>query len=112
MKGLLLDANLSWRLAKPLAAAFGSCVHVDSVGLTNTPTDTAIWEYAKREGLIIVTNDDDFSDFARIKGFPPKVVLLRTGNQSNNYLLDILLKHKADILSLEGSSEAGLLEIL
>ncbi|RYZ85692.1 MAG: hypothetical protein EOP04_15420 [Proteobacteria bacterium] len=109
---LLLDANLSWRLVKPLAGIFGACLHVDQSELSAPASDSAIWELAKREGYTLVTNDDDFSDFARVKGFPPRVILLRTGNQSNDYLLSVLLKHKDDILALEASTEIGLLEIL
>jgi len=31
------------------------------------------------KNFIIVTNDDDFLNLTNMKGFPPKVVLLRTG---------------------------------
>ena len=109
---LLLDANLSWRLAEKLKTYFADCFHVDRIGLTVPAKDAEIWAYALQYGLLIVTNDDDFLDFARVKGFPPKVVLLRTGNQSNEFVLSLLIKHKAEIELLETSEDIGLLEIV
>lgn len=108
---LLLDANLSWRLAEKLKAHFADCLHVDRTGLAVPAKDAAIWAYALQHRLILVTNDEDFLDFARIKGFPPKVVLLRTGNQSNDAIFSLLIKHQADIAFLESSEETGVLEI-
>ena len=66
-------------------------------GLAVPANDIEIWDYALLNNLIIVTNGDDFLNLATHKGFPPKVVLLRTGNQSNNYFLKLLIKHKDDI---------------
>ena len=76
---LLLDANLSWRLTVKLKSHFEDCLHVDRIGLNIPVRDSEIWDYALTNQLIIVTNDDDFLNFANIKGFPPKVILLRTG---------------------------------
>ena len=108
---LLLDANLSWRLTAKLKFHFEDCLHVDQTDLDIPAPDNQIWEYALINQFIIVTNDDDFLNFADIKGFPPKVILLRTGNQSNQYLEKLLVKHKADIQSLSDSKDHGLLEI-
>jgi predicted nuclease of predicted toxin-antitoxin system len=108
---LLLDANLSWRLTERLKLHFTDCVHVDKVGLPLPATDTQIWDYAFSHNLIIVTNDDDFLNYVSVKGFPPKIVLLRTGNQSNEYLLSLLVRHKDAIAALHQSEEIGLLEL-
>lgn len=70
-----------------------------------------IWNYALNNDFIIVTNDNDFLNLAEVKGFPPKVVLLRTGNQSNNFIEGVLIKHKADIDLLNHSDDYGFLEI-
>jgi predicted nuclease of predicted toxin-antitoxin system len=74
-------------------------------------TDIQIWEYAQSNESIIVTNDADFINLLNLKGFPPKIVLLKTGNQSNAYLGSILIKHKAVIESFDLDVETGLLEI-
>lgn len=81
---LLLDANISWRLTANLQTHFNNCFHVDHIGLTVPAKDTEIWSHALANDLIVVTNDDDFLNLANNKGFPPKVVLLRTGNESSS----------------------------
>ena len=62
--------------------------------------------------MIIVTNDDDFLNLINLKGFPPKIILLKTGNQSNRYIESLLIKYIEDIKSLQASSEVSLLEIV
>lgn len=108
---LLLDANLSWRLVSKLNEYFNECFHVDLIGLKSPAKDIEIWSYAKENNCIIVTNDEDFLNLIFLNGFPPKVVLLKTGNQSNTFLLALLIKHKEDISSLSESTDYGLLEI-
>jgi predicted nuclease of predicted toxin-antitoxin system len=108
---LLLDANISWRLVAKLQIHFNDCFHVDHIGLTVPAKDAEIWNHALANELIIVTNDDDFLNLANVNGFPPKVVLLRTGNQSNSYIEELLIKHKADIDALHQSANYGFLEI-
>ena len=109
---LLLDANISWRLTDKLKIHFDDCKHVDHIGLAVPASDTAIWEYALENNMIIVTNDEDFLNFINLKGFPPKVVLLKTGNQSNSYIESLLIRHVLDIKLLQNGSEIGLLEIV
>jgi predicted nuclease of predicted toxin-antitoxin system len=109
---LLLDANLSWRMVAVLEQHFEDCFHVDAIGLAVPAKDSAIWDYALKNNLIIVTNDEDFIDFMNVKGFPPKVVLLKTGNQSRLYITNLLIQRKEEILALSSSSEFGLLEIV
>lgn len=108
---LLLDANVSWRLAASLKNHFTDCLHVDHIGLSIPAKDIEIWEFTSLHKLTIDTNDEDFLNLINIKGYPPKVVLLKTGNQHNNYIEGIIIKHKNDILMLEQSEETGLLEI-
>lgn len=108
---LLLDANISWRLVASLQQHFESCAHVDSIGLTIPAKDFEIWNHALVNDLIIVTNDEDFLNLANIKGFPPKVILLRTGNQSNRYIEALLIDHISDIEALSKSVDYGVLEL-
>ena len=108
---LLLDANLSYRLTKKLAAKFPDCLHVTRTGLPIPAEDIAIWQWAKTNGWIIVTNDNNYYNLANTYGFPPKVVLLRMGNQSSSGVVETLLKHDNDIQNLDKSDEFGLLEL-
>lgn len=110
---LLPDANLSWRMVSILQQHFTSCYHVDYIEELVVPArDNDIWIYAKNNNLIIVTNDEDFVDIVNVKGFPPKVVLLRTGNQGRLFLSNLLIERKPEIGLLEKSNETGLLEIV
>jgi len=70
-----------------------------------------IWKYAKDNGYIIVTKDEDFMNLLEVKGFPPKIVLLKTGNSSSKALMELLEKIKPMIDELE-KNEYGLLEIV
>lgn len=108
---LLLDANLSWRLAKKLRQNFPDCIHVSETNLPQPASDTAIWEYAKTQGFVIVTNDDDFLRLSTYKGFPPKVVLLRTGNQSTDFLHELLASKKVSIERLVEREDIGIVEL-
>ena len=60
---LLLDANVSWRLAARLQPYFSDCLHVDHIGLSVPAKDIEIWNYALANDCIIVTNDEDFLIF-------------------------------------------------
>jgi len=56
---LLLDANLSPRVAQELRDAGYDVVHVADIDLL-TATDAAIFERAAADGLVVVTADSDF----------------------------------------------------
>jgi predicted nuclease of predicted toxin-antitoxin system len=107
---ILLDANISRKLVNILTPIFRECVHVDLVGLTVTAKDKEIWNYALKNGYIIITKDNDFLDLLEFKGFPPKVVLIKTGNNSSKVLADLLINAKSKIEDLE-KNDYGLLEI-
>ena len=44
------------------------------------PSDSQIWEFARKHDLIIVSKDADFSDRIIVSSPPPLVVHLRFGN--------------------------------
>ena len=74
--------------------------------------DIEFWEYAKKHDLMIVTNDEDYYYLLSQKGFPPKIILLRIGNQSTKEITKVLTKHQKDILDLYETKDYGLLEIV
>ena len=108
---ILLDANISWKLISKLKSIFGECAHVDLIGLDVPVEDIDIWNYALDNGYIIITKDNDFVDLLEINGFPPKVVLLKTGNNSSQALMELLENVKPMIEDLE-KNNYGLLEII
>ena len=108
---LLLDANLSWRLTTLLSEQFGECLHVNYTNLEKPAKDTEIWNYAAANGYIIITQDTDFLNLFETRGYPPKLILLRTGNISREEAGKILIQAKPSITELE-KSNYGLLEII
>ncbi|WP_421830568.1 DUF5615 family PIN-like protein [Larkinella sp.] len=108
---LLLDANLSYRLVKKLTEHYADCIHVTRTGLPIPAEDIAIWQWAKAGNRIIITNDDDYYHLANLYGFPPKVVLIRIGNQSTQDIANVLISHYDDLKILSDSTETGLLEL-
>jgi predicted nuclease of predicted toxin-antitoxin system len=107
---ILLDANISWKLVNSLKPIFGDCAHVDFIGLSVPAVDIDIWNYAQDNGYIIITKDNDFVDLLELNGYPPKIVLLRTGNNSSYALLELLVNVKPMIEDLE-INNYGLMEI-
>ena len=93
---LLLDQNLSFRLAKRLIGHFSECIHVSNCGLSNSE-DPEIWQFAKKEGFAIVTFDADFYDISVINGHPPKIIWIRTGNLTTNELAQLLIENRMTI---------------
>jgi len=78
---LLIDANLSPRVAAQLTEAGFDATHVADVGLL-TAADGAILEYASANELVIISADTDFGEMlaaspGRVK---PSVVLLRSAD--------------------------------
>lgn len=74
---LLLDANLSPRLADSLSTAGYTVTHVARLGLANA-TDATIFDYAGSEDLVVVTADSDFPMLLALRrSTSPSVVHLR-----------------------------------
>lgn len=90
---LLLDQNLSFRVVAQIKSEFPAAQQIRSLGLENA-TDSTIWEFAREHGFTIVTFDADFLDLAYVKGCPPKIIWLRTGNMSTNAVAKLLLQEK------------------
>ena len=55
---LLIDANLSWRSVSVLKNHFDDCIHVDNIGLSSPAKDTEIWDYAKKQEMLIVESSE------------------------------------------------------
>jgi predicted nuclease of predicted toxin-antitoxin system len=75
MKGFLLDENLPARLRfSPNLPIFPG----SRIG--RPPSDSEIWEFARKHDLVTVRKDADFSDRIITDMPPPRVVHLRFGN--------------------------------
>ena len=86
----LVDAQLPRRLARELAAAGHDAVHTSDFPAANRTPDKEIVALATRENRIVVTKDNDFVISFLLHGTPPKLLLISTGNISNDQLSKLL----------------------
>ena len=57
-------------------------------------SDKEVWQKARAEGFVIVTRDADFQELSLVWGQPPKVIRLKTLNQSRAATLKVLIENK------------------
>lgn len=72
-------------------------------------SDTAIWEYSKTEGYVLVSKDNDFRQRSFQYGAPPKVVWLSVGNAGTPVILRLLRESVTEIERFIMQQEAALL---
>ena len=107
---LLFDENLSHKLVRLLADLFPNSVHVREVGL-EAADDPVVWEYAKNNGLMIVSKDSDMHQRSFVFGYPPKVVWVRLGNCSTSDVERLLRRHFASIKAFDEDINASFLSL-
>ena len=105
---LLFDENLPPRLVDVLQDQFPGSAHVHSCGLASAD-DEAIWEYAEREGFVIVSKDSDFQERSVLRGSPPKVIWLRIPNSSATEIAGLLHVALPAIQEFDANPEGTLL---
>jgi predicted nuclease of predicted toxin-antitoxin system len=103
---LLIDANLSAKVAAALSKAGLESVHVGDVGLLTAP-DRAILDYAAANALVIVSAHSDFGELlAAARGATrPSVVLLRSADRLTSDQQAALLT--ANLPAVADDLEAG-----
>jgi predicted nuclease of predicted toxin-antitoxin system len=87
---LLVDAQLPRRLAHELVRAGHDTRHTLDLPLGNRTPDDEIMTLAVRESRIVVTKDRDFVVSFWLRRLPPKLLLISTGNISNDALSRLL----------------------
>jgi predicted nuclease of predicted toxin-antitoxin system len=107
---LLLDQNLSPRLARTLALLYPGITHVRDVGLQSAD-DAVVWDYAAVHGFVIVSKDADFHQRSFLLGAPPKVVWIRQGNCSTAEI-EAILRDRHDELLAFAQDELGAFLVL
>lgn len=105
---LLADENLPSRLVQDLADLFPESEHVNLAGLSGG-SDEIIWEYAKSGGFVFITKDKDFANLSLVKGAPPKVILLQTGNCSTSDVLHIVRTNAIRLFEFSNDTQRSLL---
>ena len=104
---LLLDENLSPRLASALSELYPGTQAVRECGLRGA-SDAEIWRYAQENGFVIVSKDSDFAQRSFVFGSPPKVIWLRIGN-CTTMRVDFVLRNTAQrVYAFERGEESCL----
>lgn len=81
---LLIDNQLPEALAVFLVEKGIEARHVRRLGL-GAVEDERIWQYAKAEGYVIVSMDEDFQNLSARFGAPPQVVWVRLGKVAGRH---------------------------
>jgi len=107
---LLLDQNLSHKLCARLADVFPGSVQARLIGMDQSD-DTQLWQHAKAQDLVIVTQDVDFVNMSLLHGHPPKIIWLRCGNQPSQAIEKILRSNLIAIRAFAADHKAGFMEL-
>ena len=94
----LVDAHLPRRMTVWLAAAGHDALHTLDLPDGNRTTDEQINDIADREQRVVVSKDADFVDTHLLRGRPPKLLLISTGNISNRDLEALVVPLIDDIV--------------
>lgn len=90
---LLLDENLSRRLLPFLQHDYPGSNQVVLLGMESA-SDKEVWQKARNDDYVVVTRDADFQELSLVWGQPPKVILLKTRNQSRVATLKVLIENR------------------
>jgi predicted nuclease of predicted toxin-antitoxin system len=107
---LLFDQNLSFKLCRLLADTFPDSNQIRLIGMAEAE-DQAVWQYARTNGFILVSQDVDFADMATLYGPPPKVIWIRCGNQPTHGIEQRLRNHAEAIAAFVEDEAAACWEI-
>jgi predicted nuclease of predicted toxin-antitoxin system len=83
----VVDAQLPCRLAGALAEAGHDAIHTLDLPLGNRTPDEELLALAMRDGRVLVTKDSDFITGYWLRHTPSKLLLVSTGNITNDDLL-------------------------
>ena len=105
----LIDAQLPARLAEFLNQAGHDAVHTSGLPDGNRSTDRQIAERANADGRVMVTKDRDFRDGHLLARTPRQLLVVATGNITNDELLSLFELHLRAVVS--GFEEADFAEL-
>lgn len=89
----LVDAQLPARLARFLDDAGHDSVHTSQLAGGNRLSDWRLAEIADDEERVVVTKDRDFRDGHLLVASPRRLLIIATGNISNDALLALFGAH-------------------
>lgn len=96
----IVDAQLPRRLVRDLALAGHDAVHTLDLPLQNRTADSEIIALATKEERVVITKDSDFVTTFLLRHAPPKLLLISTGNITNDALSRLMA---ANLAALEAA---------
>ncbi len=96
----IVDAQLPLKLARYLEWRGVDVLHTDNLPNKERTSDEEIRKLSLTKNCIVITKDIDFLDSFYVKGIPPKLLLVTTGNIDNKELLQLFENHLSDILNM------------
>jgi len=93
----LVDAQLPRRLVRQLTEGGHDAIHTLELPAGNRTLDVEINARALAEGRIVVTKDRDFVTSFLLRKQPPRLLLISTGNISNDALSHLLAANLAGL---------------
>ena len=96
----LIDAQLPVRIARFLQNAGYDTIHTKDLTLKNATSDTEINRLSLLEKRIVITKDKDFLESFILSKKPYKLLLITTGNISNNDLEILFVKNLERLTTL------------
>jgi predicted nuclease of predicted toxin-antitoxin system len=107
---LLFDQQLSHKLIAVVADLYPASEHVRNRGLSSA-NDDEIWTLAQREQFVIVTKDEEFHALSVVRGHPPKVLWVRSGNCATDLVETLLRKNLDEIERFVADPDAGFMPL-
>lgn len=95
----LIDAQLPLRLARQLAASGHDVVHTSELPNGNRTPDSEIVSITDDRECVVVTKDRDFRDSHLLKAQPQRLLIVETGNITNQDLLALFDKFLSEIVA-------------
>lgn len=95
----IVDAHLPKRLARHLATFGHDVLHTLDLPQKNEIKDKEIIALSMTEERIVITKDEDFVNTFVLKRQPYKLLLVSTGNISNNELITVFSTGLTDIIT-------------
>ena len=88
---ILLDAQLPRSLVKQLEPMGCDVLHTVDLPQGNRSSDLTISSVADRDGRVVFSKDDNFIRSHLLRGSPARLLIVATGNISNQELSSLLI---------------------
>jgi predicted nuclease of predicted toxin-antitoxin system len=94
---VLVDAQLPKRLSDFLNSRGVNSIHTLDLPFQNRTTDSQLIDIAEKSDRIVISKDRDFLDHHILAGKPKKLLVVSTGNITNNDLLTLFDRNLAEL---------------